>query len=951
MATPDNTGLTLDVVSSLDMNEVPNKLKCAICSKLALNAFKLPCCAQSICESCQSSLQESCPVCEHSPLSPDLCVPHKALRNTIKAYLKTAEKRLAEEKSRAIKAQGQAAPDAEDPAKPDPSPQETPNIKREESAQPVDVPIEVSGPAVEDDAAPATIAPDDPQPSIEQPDDPEYLRKPGQVASEEGDYALPRNGEVSEQPVRQGDEARSNSLAPDSSKPPDTFQQNGMAFGVGGNMPNGMMGMGGNMDYNPMMQMMSNGMMNGMNMNVIGMPGVGMDTMSQGMFGGFGQGMDMNQMNGMNMGFDPLGGQGMFGWNGQNNMWNGQPNGMNSNFGSNPGFGYNMNNQGNFQQNQYPYNNFQHGYRGQGYMRGRGRGRGPYGWRGQNGHGSHMHGDHSNYSQHPYQQQPQSASGNQTEYQVENGSTLTEDQMKHIDDGLAPGGQEETNEALGISSEAPAKFDTDVPEDTIMGESRTPNGADGMNGAEETTRSNPVVSTTQTADVNGVESNAVEACTKLQGTVAMPPPGAPIGPSAQFGRGNQNPGSRGRGSGRFATRGRGGFGVTPPTGPSGHGVPGAPTGPKGAPTGPKALRQDTTVSRDVPKETNDGFHIMGRASTTAKTKHDGDRSDYAESTSRYADDAEHREPNSSRHRSQSRTRSRSRTPSRHRSDRQRYHDSREASDTGYENRKSSHKHRSTKHDDGVEYKDGRRDDYESERSQKDSHHHRDKDRHRHKHRSSHRSHRRRDEEADDYTEELESSYEKRKASKDFDTESRTSSHRGHKDRDRDRERERSGRHGSNNYREDRHRDRKRSRRDRDYDDNTNDVKEHAENRDDHDHDDDYNSRHRSSRRQKREHQDYDTNPRELQTSEPPKDPHTLEREARNRERMLKEQQRREAAEKTNSKRGGESRTDHGRSYNNSHGHSGSSGRRVSYKYEDEESTVRGEREREAARWR
>ena len=94
-------------------------------------------------------------------------MPHKALRNTIKAYLKTAEKRLAEEKSRAIKAQGQAAPDAEDPAKPDPSPQETPNIKREESAQPVDVPIEVSGPAVEDDAAPATIAPDDPQPSIE----------------------------------------------------------------------------------------------------------------------------------------------------------------------------------------------------------------------------------------------------------------------------------------------------------------------------------------------------------------------------------------------------------------------------------------------------------------------------------------------------------------------------------------------------------------------------------------------------------------------------------------------------------------------------------------------------------------------------------------------------------------------------------------------------------------
>lgn len=65
-----------------------------------------------------------------------------------------------------------------------------------------------------------------------------------------------------------------------------------------------------------------------------------------------------------------------------------------------------------------------------------------------------------------------------------------------------------------------------------------------------------------------------------------------------------------------------------------------------------------------------------------------------------------------------------------------------------------------------------------------------------------------------------------------------------------------------------------------------------------------------------------------------KDPHTLEREARNRERMLKEQQRREAM--TGRKR------------------SLPGGRKLSYKYEDEEGdrarTARVEREREASRW-
>lgn len=79
--------------SSLSQDDIPAKLRCAICSKLAVNAFRLPCCEQAICETCQSALPASCPVCEHSPLSAADCKPHKALRTTIKVFLRTEEKK------------------------------------------------------------------------------------------------------------------------------------------------------------------------------------------------------------------------------------------------------------------------------------------------------------------------------------------------------------------------------------------------------------------------------------------------------------------------------------------------------------------------------------------------------------------------------------------------------------------------------------------------------------------------------------------------------------------------------------------------------------------------------------------------------------------------------------------------------------------------------------------
>lgn len=81
------------------------KLRCAACNQLANNAFRMPCCDQSICGNCnylvliislccvltcqgQASLPQACPVCLHEPVKADDCRPNKALRTTIKVFLK-----------------------------------------------------------------------------------------------------------------------------------------------------------------------------------------------------------------------------------------------------------------------------------------------------------------------------------------------------------------------------------------------------------------------------------------------------------------------------------------------------------------------------------------------------------------------------------------------------------------------------------------------------------------------------------------------------------------------------------------------------------------------------------------------------------------------------------------------------------------------------------------------
>lgn len=69
----------------------------------------------------QASLPETCPVCDHTPLSADLCKPNKALRTTLKAFLRSEEK-----KRSAVATPAPATPAPVTPGDGTPAQQETP---------------------------------------------------------------------------------------------------------------------------------------------------------------------------------------------------------------------------------------------------------------------------------------------------------------------------------------------------------------------------------------------------------------------------------------------------------------------------------------------------------------------------------------------------------------------------------------------------------------------------------------------------------------------------------------------------------------------------------------------------------------------------------------------------------------------------------------------------------
>jgi hypothetical protein len=334
----------------------------------------------------------------------------------------------------------------------------------------------------------------------------------------------------------------------------------------------GMMPMGwGGQDMSAMAQFMPNAMSNFPNTmgestshiytsmalaNCVGIPGMGPMNAAQGMFGGFG--MNMNNMsNGMNMGYGTE--QQMYNnWdNSQNNMYNPNPysNGMGQDYGTSGYAGYMSQPNGSYSQmQQYPNQNFQNGYygNGPGYMRGMGRGRGRGFYRGRGGY------DHANYYQQNYQNNVSQDPMNQETGQ-------TEDDIRKFNNELAPGGADDDL--------------ADGPKDSTI------TGPDDANVADGTDRTDKPLE----SDINGEPNNLDEEPTsQLQGIPTIDSidsaPSQPTGPMG-YSRGSM-PGmdqgcGRGRGFGRGGFMGhRGGFYNNMQGPPAGQGVAGAPLAPR-----------------------------------------------------------------------------------------------------------------------------------------------------------------------------------------------------------------------------------------------------------------------------------------------------------------------------------------------------------------------------------
>ncbi|PYI07681.1 hypothetical protein BO78DRAFT_312607 [Aspergillus sclerotiicarbonarius CBS 121057] len=987
MAVADQPSGLMDIASSLTQDEIPFKLRCAICNKLAVNAFRLPCCDQAICETCQTALPETCPVCAHTPISSDLCKPNKALRTTLKAFLRTEEKKREKERQSATPAtpattNGATTADGT-PIQPEtPAVSSAPKVPAAEGVSapeyPVDAPLEEPPTAADAGDQNAENAPgvSDEVPTEGQApvlvSSPHRLTQADIVSAQDDQSAsVPADTQETVADAQHdgtGEGEQANEAKADQDNDEETPQgaesgsmfPNGMGFGMGSGMfPN--MAWNNTGGFNPMAQFMNNGMFNFP--NAMGMPGMAMDPMAanQGMFGGYG----MN-MNGMNMGMSFDAGQGMYGgWDGsQNNMWNGGQdkfnpnafaNGMGSQYGGPSGFGgYNMSQPNGVhaqtQQPQFPSQDYQNGsYAGHGRGAFRGRGRGVFpGGRARGGFGGHMQGNYpanANQSEFPPHN---SASDGQEGVSAEMSGELSTDANKEVTDENAPSGEM-------ASAQDPSA--TKPPAENIMGETGESDPIHRDHAQELPDHDEPQLRGIPTID-------SLDQVNAAQG-MPMGPMGmsGPMGPG--FGRGGYMrgpfPGGGGRPGGFNGPSFMGGPNMYPE--PRGQGV-------EGAPAAPRAMREglpNTSVLRQR------NFQGPGRSSAPpvrpneashSVTPTPGQEDQLPRSASR----------SKSRARSASRPRSRSRSPGPSRSDSRRQYRQRSTSANrgADETERRRDRPRRPRREDKYEEPSVAAEDTHRPRSpsveSRRSTHRRDRERDRRSGRRSHRSHRHRswsrspsrngEAPEPDRLALIPEENGPNSRTKPSDTmEPSSRSYRPGKDRssrrDDDRDRDRDSRRRDRDRDRDRYRERERERdRDRDRDrERERDRDRHRERDRERDRDrkrprrdrseSPVNSEYSSRRRAKR-----DRNEEKPTAADPEKDPHTLEREARNRERMLKEQQRREAMHADR---------DGGKSSRKRDGRALPGGRRLSYKYEDEENddarAARVEKEREASRWK
>lgn len=470
--------------------------------------------------------------------------------------------------------------------------------------------------------------------------------------------------------------------------------QGGFGFdGMNGSIPN--MGFGNTADYSQMMQLSA--MQNSMMGMIPGMmrkqtrenrsksscltrttaiPGMNMDplTMAQmySVYGGQGMGMS-----GVSAGMNFTNGQGAYGgfngqpgsWNGAQNNYNqntygGHANGMVGDYGPNAGFGGYSLPQGNFNQiqnRQFPNNDFQNGYHGQGFQtrgRGRGRGHGYYG-RGRGGYGQMNSGypaNHEAFHNHAQQKfanqdQPQGPPNQQPDADgvIRRGSPVyNTDTQKSADDfskSLDPGDAEDYKDNSNKDQTNGDKPDPAEEPTPAAQQAEEKPAADLPVKNEELEKLSPI-ETVVSSDQNGAEDTKVDNAVAASTNMPPPPnPGVPTGPAA-LSTADQSHfydySSRGRGRGfytggayyRGGARGRGAS-FLPNGGPAHipNGQPSAiPTttpvsniepkgvGVEGAPKGPKAMREGV-INTGV--NSGNGFSIVGRASAAAQARANG----------------------------------------------------------------------------------------------------------------------------------------------------------------------------------------------------------------------------------------------------------------------------------------------------------------------------------------
>ncbi|KAI1378316.1 hypothetical protein F4677DRAFT_412851 [Hypoxylon crocopeplum] len=764
------TPAQIEMANSLTPAELPTKLRCAVCSKLAVNAFRLPCCETAICDKCQSTLPTACPVCEHSPVSASDCTIYKSLRTTIRVFLKTEEKKR---EAARPKANG-STPTT--PAQDTPTPTQA---QAPTGPPPTDITTvgqDSSEPQNRDSVAPsAPVESEEPSATRQTPDNGTHLRDDN-----------PTNVQAHEQPI---EDEESKVIVPDGQEGQDETAVEGTQeigqdgddkdqpaqSGVGPSFDsaNSSFGMNfGNGDLNQMQMMMA--MQNGMNPAAFGsFPMMGMiDPMTMQnmmMNGGFGaQGMGMNGMN-MNMGMNGFNG-GSNDWNGQQSSWNvGQDNfnpnapGMgNGDFGNfNTGFrtGFNSGN--------YGHNNQFNDYR-----------RGSYGYRGR-GRGRGFHGGYNRGYHHGYNNPNAGWVGQGTQFSGDHFSGSKDDQQS-LD--VAQTTEQEVGNA-----------DVDVDEfgRAIRRESTQDAQRDGENGHADAEGSRG------SAAADGVDKlvpESLEQASKEDGAQSMRDD--PANDKDDVSSRDQHSAPQGPSRGT--------------AGPM-HLQTAVPDVPLNAPTGPKAMRQglpNTSLHtlrarglitderspssrttnpalvespvEDKLKSRSSSLH-SSRDKVRRRRERDREHDEDEKSSGRHQDkDRDHSKTYTvSRSRSPSQNRSRSRSRSRDRKESRRHRRHRTPSmseeDPDSSHRRRKHKSRKQPARDDDDYKSRPKDEKYDERSRSASPVDRE---HR---RSGHRSRRDRDEKRRDRDKDVEKD-------SDYDRH-RKSSHRSRRDRDQDRERD------------------------------------------------------------------------------------------------------------------------------------------------------------------